>query len=233
MQRYLYLIVCFIVLGCGQKAMAQDDDDAWYRLELGAGVGFSSMLNDGNSAMFGNSGLAANIVARFPLNPRMAIKTGLSYMKSEGDVSGVKNFYPAIVGNANDDRLNFKYSGAYYDLNVLYELHFLPYGYLPTYMGYSRIVPYLQMGLGVTYSGIAQKAAVNVPIGLGVKYKLARRWNLNLDWHVSFTTSDMLEGLEAPMGITSSGFKNKDHYNVMMLTLTYDLNPKCPTCNKY
>lgn len=232
-QRYIILIVSFVVLSCGNCAVAQDDEDAWYRLELGGGVGMASMLNDANSALLGNSGFAANVVARFPLNPRMAIKTGVTYMSSKGDVSGVKNFYPAEVGVAGDKRLEYDYTGEFYDLSVLYELHFLPYGYLPTYMGYSRIVPYFQLGLGATYSGISKKAAFNIPIGFGVKYKLARRLNLNFDWKVSFTTSDMLEGLEAPMGIHSSGFKNKDHYSAMMLTLTYDLSPKCPTCNKY
>ena len=28
-------------------------------------------------------------------------------------------------------------------------------------------------------------------------------------------------------------FRNKDHYVTLLLTLTYDLNPRCPTCNKY
>lgn len=47
-----------------------------------------------------------------------------------------------------------------------------------------------------------------------------------------FTFSDKLDNLEAPHGIKSSGMRNKDHFSVTMLTLTYDLAPKCPTCNK-
>ncbi len=230
--RWIFILVV-LVLSNFQPSFAQDDDDAWYRLELGGGLGFGSMLNDCNSALMGNSSVAATVIARFPLNPRMAIKTSLGFLQSEGDVSGVKQFYPAPSVGATQNKMNFAYKGSMFDLSVIYELHFLPYGFLPTYMGYSRIVPYMQMGLGATYSGISQRGAFNIPLGLGVKYKLARRLNLGLDWRVHFSTSDVLEGLDAPMKVKSSGFKNKDHYSNLLLTLTYDLSPKCPTCNKY
>lgn len=233
MQYRWVLIFAVWVLSSFQQSFAQDDDDAVYRLELGGGVGVGSMLNDCNAQLMGNSSVAATLIARFPLNPRMAIKTSLGLLQSKGDVADVKQFYPAATNGATQQTMNFAYDGSVFDLSVMYELHFLPYGFLPTYMGYSRIVPYLQMGLGATYSGISQRGAFNVPLGLGVKYKLARRWNLGLDWRIHFTTSDVLEGLDAPMKIKSSGFKNKDHYSQLLLTLTYDLNPKCPTCNKY
>ncbi len=73
---------------------------------------------------------------------------------------------------------------------------------------------------------------MNVPIGAGLKYKIAPRLNLGLDWLFHLTLSDKLEGLEAPLGIKSSGFRNKDHYGMTLLTLTYDISPRCPTCNR-
>lgn len=234
MQRiFIKFIMLLVVLGNFQISFAQDDDDAWYRLELGGGIGLGSMMNDANSSLMGNTSLAATLVARFPLNPRMAVKTALTYMNAEGDLSKVKQFYPAPSLGATEKRLQYEYASALYDLTVMYELHFLPYGYLPSYLGYSRIVPYMQLGLSATYSGITQRGAFSVPIGVGVKYKLSRRLNLGADWRINFSTSDKLEGLEAPMKIESSGFKNKDHYNQFLVTLTYDLSPKCPTCNKY
>jgi hypothetical protein len=222
-----------IVLSFGPRAAAQDDDDAWYRLELGGGLGLGSMLDDTNDKAFGNNGFAASLIARFPLNPRMAIKTQLGFLNSKNDVSKVTNFYPAQPGIAGSEALKYNYSGSLLDLAVMYELHFLPYGYLPSYLGYSRIVPFIQMGLGTSYSTVSKAACVSIPLGVGIKYKLARRWNLGLDWRINFTTSDKLEGLEAPHGITTSGFKKKDHYNILQLSVTYDLSPKCPTCNRY
>ena len=96
-------------------------------------------------------------------------------------------------------------SDGIYDLSALYELHFLPYGYVRDYKGYSRIVPYLQMGLGLTYKDRAGKAfSANIPLGFGVKYKVAPRLNLGLDWLMHLSLSDKLDGLDAPLGIKSS-----------------------------
>ena len=228
--RYLSLLFSLCI---SVGLWAQEDDDAWYRLELGAGLGMGYSLNDGNSSLFGGGKVSGGIIARFPLSPRMAIKTNLNYTKLEGDVSGVKNFYPATPGVVGDQRLEYAFSGAIYDLSVLYEIHFLPYGYLPTYMGYHQLVPYMQIGLGLAYGDIEKRVGFSVPVGVGLKYKVARRWNLGLDWRMNFTTNDGFDGLEAPMGITSSGFKNKDHHSTLLFTVTYDLSPKCPTCNKY
>ena len=228
--RYPLLILLWFTSIC---LFAQDDDDTWYRLELGAGVGMGYALNDGNSSLFGNGKMAAGIIARFPLNPRMAIKTNLNYLKVDGDVSGVKNFYPAVPGVVGEERLAYNFQGAIYDFSVLYELYFLPYGFLPTYMGYHQLVPYLQVGFGAVYGDINKEIGLSIPMGIGLKYKVARRWNLGLDWRMNFTTNDTFDGLEAPMGISSTGFKNKDHHSTLMFTVTYDLSPKCPTCNKY
>lgn len=229
MRYYLFLLFTFASLGL----FAQEDDDTWYRLELGAGMGVGYSLNDGNSSLFGGGKVGAGVIARFPLSPRMAIKTNLHYQKLEGDVSRVKQFYPGTLGMATDQRLEYAFSGAIYDLSVLYELHFLPYGYLPTYMGYHKLVPYLQMGVGLAYGDIDKSVGFTIPIGVGVKYKVARRWNLGLDWRMNFTTNDGFDGLEAPLGVESSGFKNKDHHSMFLFSVTYDLSPKCPTCNRY
>ena len=228
--RYPLLLLLFCTsLGL----LAQDDDDNWYRLELGTGLGMGNSLNDGNSAVFGGGNVAASVIARFPLSPRMAIKTNINYQLVEGDVSQVKQFYPAQPGIANGSRLNYSFSGAIYDVSVLYELHFLPYGYLPTYMGYHKLVPYLQMGLGLAYGDLDKRLGFTIPMGVGLKYKVAQRWNLGLDWRMNFTTNDSMDGLDAPMGVKSSGFKNKDHHGMLLFSVTYDLNPKCPSCNKY
>ena len=88
------------------------------------------------------------------------------------------------------------------------------------------------MGFGITYGLAGKSFTANIPVGLGIKYKVAQRLNLGLDYLVHFSLSDKLDGLDAPLGISSSGFRNKDHYSALTLTLTYDLNPRCPTCNK-
>ncbi len=222
--RYL---ICLLALVCSLRAAAQNDETV-YRLELGGGVGMGLNLTD----VDGKIGLAAAAVARFPLNPRMAVKAQFSYSQIKGATDGIKNFYPIDPSQPGSDRLHYEVSDGIYDLSALYELHFLPYGYVRDYKGYSRIVPYLQMGFGLTYGPAGKAFSANIPLGFGVKYKVASRLNLGLDWLMHFSLSDKLDGLDAPLGIKSSGFRNKDHYSTLTLTLTYDLNPRCPTCNR-
>ncbi|MCI6294689.1 MAG: outer membrane beta-barrel protein [Bacteroidales bacterium] len=223
MKRLLLLLLPLFAL----TASAQNDETV-YRLELGGGIG----LGTGHTDLKGKWAANVAAIARFPLNPRMAVKTQLSYLNLKGSTDGLKNFYPAQPDAAGTERLQYSVSDAVIDVSALYELHFLPYGYQRDYKGHCRLVPYLQMGFGLTYGKAGKAFTANIPLGVGVKYKVAERLNLGLDWLVHFTLSDKLDGLEAPLGISSSGFRNKDHYSALSLTLTYDLNPRCPTCNR-
>lgn len=210
--------------------MAQDD--VVYRLELGGGIGAGFSLNDINSKFYGNTNLAANFTARFPINPRMAIKANFDICNLKGSTNNLDDFYPADLSQPGSERLPYSMKGSIYDLNFLYELHFLPYGWEKGYKGYRRITPYLQTGIGLAYGTSGKTITASIPIGVGIKWKIKNRMNLGVDWRFHFTPSDKLDGLEAPHGIRSSEFRNKDHYGLTLLTFTYDLSPKCPTCNK-
>jgi len=216
-----------LLLACPALCAGQQDETE-YRLELGGGAGAAINFTDVSRKI----GVAGALVARFPLNPRMAIKAQFSYLSMKGDTEGKDEFFPADTHASGTTPLSYSVSDGIYDLSGLYELHFLPYGYLRDYRGYSRIVPYLQFGIGFTYGAAGKAFTANIPIGVGLKYKVGKRLNLGLDWMVHFSLSDKIDGLENPLGIESSGFRNKDHYSGLTLTLTYDLNPRCPTCNR-
>ena len=222
----VFCLLCLFFL-YSPKTFAQQEE-LQYRLELGAGLGLGKNFTDVKD----NLGLAGALIARFPLNPRMAVKTQFTYDTMKGNTSGLKEFYPADPNAAGADRLAYSVSSGIYDLSALYELHFLPYGYRRDYRGHFRLIPYVQLGFGLTYGAAGKAFTANIPLGVGLKYKVAQRLNLGLDWLVHFSLSDKLDGLEAPLGIKSEMFRNKDHYSALTLTLTYDLNPKCPTCNK-
>lgn len=162
----------------------------------------------------------------------MAVKTQFDYGQIKGSTDGLKAFYPANPDAAGTERLTYSVSNAVYSLSALYELHFLPYGYERGYQGYSRITPYIQAGFGLAYGPAGKGFTAQIPIGVGIKYKAGPRLNLGLDWTAHFSLSDKLDGLKAPLGIKSSGFRNKDHYGALLFTITYDLAPVCPTCNR-
>ena len=230
LRRTALFILLIAGLCAAMPSRAQDDE--YFSKEIGFGLGGNFMLNDANSTPFGQMNVGIAGLMRFVLNPRSAIKTELSYHTIGGNLTSVSDFYPATTNAVTADRLAYNFSGGLASLTGLYELHFLPYGYYRSYLGHQRITPFVQLGMGFTYSTVGKKLTANFPLGIGVKYKLRRQLNLAIDLRMHLTPSDQLDGLEAPKGIRSEMFRNKDHFATMMITLTYDFDKKCRTCNK-
>ena len=211
---------------------AQDDSD--FRMEIGGGVGASYYLGDLNNKFYSDMGFAAGAVWRYLFDYRQSLKLSLSYNSVKGDAAVATDYYPSdlTTGTASEQPLEYSFSSGVIDLSCLYEINFWPYGYYQDFTNRKRLTPYLQLGLGFTYGLEGSAFTMNFPVGVGIKYRLAKRLNLSLDWTIHFSLSDELDGLKDPQGITSEGWKNKDTYQQTMLTLTYSFAPICPNCNK-
>ena len=125
------------------------------------------------------------------------------------------------------------------DFGAQFEFNFWGYGIGRGYEGYSRITPYMLIGAGLTLAPkpVQTDAGFNIPVGVGVKFKVRPRLNIGFEWSMRFTTTDRLDVsnmdgviLHDPYGVKSGGFKNKDCYSFTMLSVTYDLFPKCVNC---
>lgn len=238
--RTALLLTTLCLLGYAPSHAQQED--LQYTKEVGGGIGLNYMIGDLNRSAFRHMHPSADFLMRFVLSPRMAIKAEAGYNYLKGRKDHVKEFYPEQIGVVNSEQMRNNMFGHMVDLTAMYELNFLPYGWMRNYKGHKRITPYMQVGLGVVYAHTSTMRngtrhtgnAVNVciPVGIGLKYKVAPRLNLGLDWTMRFTPSDKLDGLADPTGIKSHGFHGKDFYSKTMFTLTYDISPKCPTCNK-
>lgn len=207
---------------------AQDDPE--YRMEIGAGVGFVTYEGDFNGNLFKESQPMATVMLRRILSPWMGLRLNASFGKIKGSSANVETKYPEYLVEP------YTFDRSLYDVCLTYEYNFLPYGTGRDYRGAKPLVPFVFIGLGASIAsgGDAKTAAsVNMPIGLGLKYKVGKRVNLGLEWAVHFSQSDELDGFKDPYGIKSSGlFKNTDCYSVLQLSLTYSFMPKCVTCNK-
>ena len=144
------------------------------------------------------------------------------------------SFYPQNPGDNQTSATPLKYAftGSVIDLSCMYEINFFPYGFYQDFFGHKRLTPFLQLGAGMAYASKGKGVAFNIPMGCGIKYRVSRRVNMSLDWAMHFSLSDKLDGVEDPLGIKSSGFKNKDHFGITMLTVTYSFAPRCQNCNK-
>lgn len=207
-------------------ASAQQDDE--YLMEIGGGVGMVPYQGDFNGKITSGMQPAGAIVWRRLLNPYMGFRVMGMMGKLKGDATRVETYYPDETTRA------YSFDRSLTDISVTYEYNFWPYGTGRDYRGAKRLTPFVFGGIGATYVSGGEKKVftANVPIGLGIKYKLKERLNVGLEWSMHFSLSDELDGIADPYGIKSSGaFKNTDCYSGLMLTLTYSFKSKCRTCN--
>ena len=167
---------------------------------------------------------------RYNFDPYKDLRLSATYGKLKGSSKDVDTYYPDYATE------EYSFNRNLLDVNLVFEYNFWPYGTGRDYRGAKRLTPYIYGGIGATSaSGGGSKSVftANVPIGLGVKYKLNERMNLGLDWGIHFSLSDELDGVKDPYQVKSSGmFKNTDCYSMLQLTLTYSFKAKCRTCNK-
>lgn len=219
--------VLFAIILMALTAHAQDE----YRMEVGPAAGASFYMGDANQKLYRNTGLMGGVVARYNCNPRLSFKADLTAAHISGSTDNMKDrSFPASLD----------FDRTIYDMGVQVEVGFLGYG-LTRYNGSHRVAPYYLTGIGMTFAPKPQKNdfAFNIPLGLGVRYKIADRWNVGLEWTMRFSSSDRLDvtrqsggtTLEDPYQIKGKFLKNKDSYSYTMLTLTYDILKKPCDCN--
>ena len=157
----------------------------------------------------------------------MAWAANLGATKLKGSSQNVTSWYPDLIENP----IEFSSTLVYLDLR--YEYNFWAFGTGREYHGARPLSPFITLGAGLAYAKADKSVvALQLPIGLGIKYKLKDRLNLSLEWLVHFSGSDKLDGTVDPYGIKSAGlFKNTDGYGTLQVTLTYDFWEKCKTCN--
>lgn len=217
-----------IALLCMATAQAVAQTDQEYRMEIGAGLGVVAYQGDFGGGVISGAQPMATAMLRRVVNPYMALRLAASYGKLKGSSTNAGTYYPDYATAA------YSFDNNVVDVSATYEYNFWPYGTGRDYRGARRLTPFVFAGIGATYVGGDTKSVLtaNVPLGIGIKYKVGPRLNMALEWAEHFSMSDRLDGVKDPYGIKSSGiFKNTDCYSALQLTLTYSFMPKCRTCH--
>lgn len=227
MKKTLNIVLTALLLSIASvPANAQTDYE--YRMEIGGGVGLMAYEGDFNGSILHNMQPSASLMLRRVMNPYMDLRLAASYGKLKGSSKDVKTYLPQYQDTQYD------FSTTLVDLSATYEYNFWPYGTGNDYRGAQRLTPFVFAGIGTTYASTptGNVFTANLPLGLGVKYKVAPRLNLGIEWAIHFSLNDKLDGIADPYGIQSTGmFKNTDCFSALQLTLTYSFMPKCRTCH--
>ncbi|MDU1904325.1 MAG: DUF6089 family protein [Dysgonomonas sp.] len=203
-----------------------------YEFEIGGAAGTSFYMGDANkSKLLQNPNLAGGVVFRYNRNFRWAYKANLLVGGVSGDTRKSGNVFP------NGENASF--SRTFCELGAQVEYNFFHYSDKYQYLGTKRFSPYLFTGLGVTYgSGNNTFLGLNLPLGMGFKYKLKDRLNLGFEFSFRKLFGDSFDvtkkngdfDLEDPYHIESSFFKNKDWYILTMFSITWDFGLRKKSC---
>jgi len=222
------ILVVAVILITVSHANAQSENDT-YKFDIGAGIGMSGYLGDANeSNIFASPGVALDVAFRYLFNDsRWAIRTQLTALSLSGNTAKFDNVFPLNV--------NYEFKSWAYDLGVRGEFNFFPYGIGETYKRLRRWTPYLSLGLGATYakSGDVNSVAFNIPMGFGIKYKVAKRVNLMAEFSMTKVFGDKVDGeLSDLYQIKSSFVKNTDWYSSIIIGISYEFGPRCSQCHR-
>lgn len=223
----LLMIAAALAASMPQRAMASDEE--MYSWDAGISIGMSGYTGDLNSGNpFRHPGLSASATGAYLFNERWSLRGRLGVDGLSGTSRDVKGALPGI---AEGDEL--KFSSKAWSLTVAGEFNFLPYGIGETYRHLSRISPYLTAGIGVAMSSPGGSAALAIPLGGGVRYKLNRRVNLNLQMTVTKMLGDKMDSKDITdlYGVKSSLFKNTDWTTSITIGVTYEFGWRCSTCH--
>lgn len=230
-------VVIGLLLLCLGHVRAQGVE---YQMEIGGGGGACFYLGDANSTPFAHMSGMGSLLVRRLFNPRMGLKGNLAFGHIKGNSEGY--FIPENATSQTPEGgvpTTVHFTRNLVDVGVQFEMNFWGYGRGGGYKENSPITPYAVAGVGLTMAlgGAGTRGALNLPIGVGVKYKVLPRLNIGLEWTMRFSTCDELDvakdqpQLFQPYGIKSVGLKNKDCYSFTMLFVTYDISPKYRKCN--
>lgn len=226
-RNWMMVLIALIVFQVMLFTPVQAQDEPEYRMEIGTGAGLMNYIGDYNGKLLKGMQPMGGLVAKYKLNPRMAWAATLSHGGLKGEQANAETWYPESRALPAD------FSTKLTDFSVKFEYNFWPFGTGREYHGAQPLTPFVSMGAGLAFaSGSSSTTAFQLPLGFGVKYKVADRLNLSAEWLMHISGSDKLDGVRDPYGIKSSDlFKNTDCYTTLMLSLTYEFMEKCKTCH--
>lgn len=220
----LFIFMSFFYV---EKTVAQE-----YEFEIGGMAGTSFYMGDANkSKLFQSPNISGGVVFRYNRNFRWAYKANLLIGGVSGDTRKSGNVFP--------NGQNASFSRMFYELGAQVEYNFFHYSDKYEYLGTKRFSPYIFTGLGMTYgSGNNSFLGLNLPLGMGFKYKLKDRLNLGFEFSFRKLFGDSFDvtkksndfNLEDPYRIESSFFKNKDWYVLTMFSVTWDFGLRKTSC---
>ncbi len=215
--RKLILVLFFFIVW--NLAFAQP------KAELGVFLGTAYYMGDINpSKHFYEAGTTTGGIYRYNFNSRYAVRAGMLFSKLKGSDFDFENNYQ-------------QNRGAYFetdvvDLSVQLEFNFQPF-WTPKVSKTKKLAPYVTLGIGYIAPG-STESSLTIPMGVGFKYALGRRWSASLEWSFKKTFTDGLDALADPNQLNQSNMMhNNDWASFCGIIIAYKLFDETGKCHAY
>ncbi len=206
MYKFILGILFFFV---GQSVFAQTSSD------VGVIVGANYYLGDINpKKQLYASSPTLGFMYRYNMGPRYALRTSLSFGNLKGDDLDFDNKYQQSRAASFETEL--------VDFSLQMEFNFQPF-LVPLSSRTKRFSPYVTSGISYISSS-STTSSFAIPMGVGCKYLLAKRWTIAVEWSFKKSFTDDLDGLEDPNKLNyANQFHNDDWISFLGVTLTLQL----------
>ncbi len=222
----LTMIIVAMVFGASMAS----GQSAPYKFDVGAGIGMSGYLGEANrSSLLKHPGFEGEVSFRYLPNVRWAFRGVLSALSLSGSTADMDDVLPSTGPEYYD------FKSTVYDLGGRVEFNFFNYGIGETYKRLRRWSPYVTVGIGVSLSssGGTTSVAPNLPMGVGLKFKLSPRVNLGAEFTMTKVFGDKVDGpvLNDLNMIKTTFYKNTDWYSRLTIGISYEFGQRCETCH--
>lgn len=216
--RYL-LFAIFVVATLNGNAQER------YRAEIGPSVGSSFYIGDANSKLFANQNFTYGLQYRHKFSSRLALTGEWNNTQVSGNTTLANN----TVVNFDNPVNAFDLSGEFnfFDLEDK--------SYKPFSQKYSTFV---FAGVGSMLYDYEKQSQFNFSylFGVGVKFMIGERMNLNLRWSNRLLLSDQMEGIESlnnTYDLNGSNLLNNDLLSTLSVGLTINIFKERCNCNTF
>lgn len=205
---YILIIMCMLTTGLSAKGK-----NNVYFCEFGLTGGCGFVLGDVNGMLFNHVQPVGGGFVKYKFNGHWEVK-----LTGEGGILGVNP-------HAEEEKeRTMLYGGA----NVMGEFNFFNYGVEKWKEYRTWVTPCLVWGLGfVVFNGTA---AMTMPMGIGVKFKLSDRVNTGLYWVCSKAFTDKLDYVDDPIGLNAGFWNNRDWYSTAQIYISVNFLQICAPC---
>ncbi len=214
-------VIVLIYVGLGSSAEAQE-----YRFDIGGGIGMSGYMGEVNkNSLLHDPGFAGTLSFRYLMNYRLAIKGSFSTAGISGNTADFDIILP--------ENQEYKFKSQLYDMGAQVEFNCFNYGIGYKYKNLHRLTPYITLGLGMTVADTNGEGAflLNIPMGLGLKYKIKERLNMALEFTMRKAVGNSVDGFDLGEIYNIARPKNSNCYSLLLFTVSYEIGERCVECH--